>query len=86
MTQVLIPKIAKGMQMKKIHLDPTATMTKPSPSLITSPVMTIGMACKGKLVSLFNECLCNKVVLALLITVSSESKVSKGYICMPKTK
>lgn len=85
-TRVLIPKIAKGMQMRKIHLAPTATMTKPNPSLITSPAMTIGMACKGKLVSLFNACLCHKVVSALLITVNSESKVSKAYFHMQWAK
>lgn len=61
-TQVSTPKIAKGMQMRKIHLDPTATMTKPNPSLITSLVMTIGMACKRKLVSLLHACLCHKAV------------------------
>lgn len=57
MTQVLIPKTAKGMLMRKIHLDPIATMTKPNPSLITFPVMTIGMTCKERLVSLLNACL-----------------------------
>lgn len=85
-TQVSIPKIAKGMQMRKIHLDPTATMTKPNPSLITSPVMTIGMTCKGKLVSLLNACLCHKVVTVLLITISSELKVSKVYFHMQWAK
>lgn len=86
MTQVLIPKIAKGMRMRKIHSDPTATMTKPNPSLITSPVMTIGMACKGKLVSLLNPCLYHKVVSALLITINSELKMRKAYSHMQWAK
>lgn len=82
MTQVLIPKIAKGMLMRKIHLDPIATMTKPNPSLITFPVMTIGMACKEKLVSLLNSCLYHKVLSVLLIAISSESKVIRAYFHM----
>jgi len=69
-TQVLIPKTVKGMRMRKIHLDPTVTTTKPNPSLITSPVMTIGTASKGKLDSLLSACLCHGVVSALLIAIN----------------
>ena len=39
--QELTPKTVKAMQMKMIHSDPTVTMTKPSPSSTTFPVMTI---------------------------------------------
>lgn len=79
-TRVLILRIVKGMRMRKIHLDPTATMTKPNPSLTTSPVMTIGMACREKPVSLRSACSCHKVVSAVLVTVNSELKMSKQLI------
>lgn len=85
-TQVLIPKTAKGMLMRKIHLDPIAIMTKPNPSLITFHVMTIGMACKEKLVSLLNACLYHKVLSVLLITINSESKVARAYFHMQQAK
>lgn len=86
MIPVLIPKIVKGMLMRKIHLDPIATMTKPNPFLITFPVMTIGMACKEKLVSLLYACLYHKVLSVVLITINSESKVIRTYFHMQLAK
>lgn len=40
-TQELIPRTVKEMQMKKIHLDLIAIMTKLNPSLIIFLVMII---------------------------------------------